>query len=235
MRSLIKKCIEKSLDIFFPGKCVICGEYGSLCCGKCLQSIESIQTNTCPECGKISINCQYCTNCRGKKKPKVFAVFVACSYGSSALKKIIYELKYSGITGLIPICGELMYQRVRSQNFPKNTVIVPVPLHKNRLNLRGFNQSELLARYLSKRMDLPGGDVLTRRLNTMNQVGLRREKRLSNLDGAFDCSDKEYILGKNIILVDDVVTTGATLNECAKVLKQSGAKRIFAVVLARNI
>ena len=128
-----------------------------------------------------------------------------------------------------------MYQRVRRQNFTKNTVIVPVPLHRNRLNLRGFNQSELLARYLSKRLDLPGCDALVRRLNTMNQVGLQREKRLSNLDGAFDCSDKEYILGKNIILVDDVVTTGATLNECAKVLKQFGAKKIVGVVLARNI
>lgn len=235
MLQLCRKIYENSLNIFFPERCVVCGTYGSLCCQNCINEIEYITTPTCPECGKISKKSQYCTNCRSRIKPSLYAVNIACHYHSTVIKKVIYDFKYSGITGLSQVCGELIYQRIRNCFDGDNTIIVPVPLYKYRQNIRGFNQAELIARYLSKRMDLPGGSALIRQINTTNQVSLSRTKRLVNLEGAFLCTDKELVWGKNILLVDDVMTTGATLNECAKILKQAGAKKVFGAVVARNI
>ena len=118
---------------------------------------------------------------------------------------------------------------------PAPLVVIPVPLHKNRQDLRGFNQSELIARKLSKKLNLPGGCALARTKDTEAQVSLSREFRLTNLVGAFTCTDKEFITGKNILLVDDVATTLSTLNECARALKDAGAKKVWGIVVARRV
>lgn len=237
---IFKKIYNYGLDLLFPSRCIICNKYGSLLCFECSSEIELSKTSLCPGCGKITKKCQYCQNCKQRMKTSLSSVYVSTSYNSPVVKKMIADFKYIGITGLSSICGELIYQRVKEAcpsagGLNDSFVVVPVPLNHFKLNRRGFNQAELLARYLSKRLGIPGGQALKRVKNTQNQVGLLREARLLNLSGAFECVDQELIFGKNIILVDDVLTTGATLSECAKILRAAGAKKIIGAVVARNI
>ncbi len=232
----VSKIISLFLDVFYPEKCLICGQYGDLLCLGCADKIEPIKTSTCPNCGKVSELFKYCKNCRGKRHGH-FAdtIIVAAHYADGPLKDLLHSFKYLGFSSLSPVFAQLSANQISTKFVLNSTVIVPLPLHKKRKNARGYNQSELIARELSKILDLPGGDALQKIRETKPQVGLHRYQRLSNLVGTFVCQDQELIFGKNVILVDDVATTGATLNECAKVLKQSGAKSVYGVVVARNI
>ena len=117
---------------------------------------------------------------------------------------------------------------------PKILVIVPVPLHRNRLRNRGFNQAQILAEVVSKKFGIPVASVLTRTKDTVPQFNLGRELRQDNVKDSFAVrSDLDTIKNKTIVLIDDVTTTGSTIGECAKVLKNNGAKEIWALVLAK--
>ena len=233
---LINRISAFILDIFFPTRCLICGKYGQELCFDCAQNIEIIKTNLCPECGKISALGKYCDSCRRSKKPHLSQIIVATRYNVGPIKQLVSLYKYDGFQGLARPLGELIVCRLKSLqiNF-NNTIVVPVPLYITRKNRRGFNQSELLARYVSKQLSLPGGDALERNRDTISQVLLKKNQRATNIFGAFACIDQELIMDRNVILVDDVVTTGATFEECAKVLKENGAKKIIGAVIARNI
>ena len=115
-----------------------------------------------------------------------------------------------------------------------NSLLVPVPLHINKQTKRGFNQSEIIAQYVSNRTKIPFKNALARIKQTESQVGLSGEERRSNLEGAFQCNEKSAVSGKTIFLVDDVTTTYSTLNECATELKSAGAKKIYGLVVARG-
>ncbi len=235
MHLWLNKTYENIINLFFPNKCIFCGEYGYLLCCNCLSNVEKTATSTCPGCGRISVNSRFCPRCRNKNNSHLFSVYVATSYHSLIVKQLIKSFKYHGLTGLSDICGELIYQRIKNMDIPTDIVIVPVPLHRLKYNIRGFNQSELIARYLSKRLCISGADALIRIKNTKNQVKLQRSGRYNNMIDAFKCDDNEFVFGKNILLIDDVFTTGATLSECARILKQAGAKRIYGAVVTRNI
>jgi ComF family protein len=165
----------------------------------------------------------------------------AMSYGEYAdsLRGLVHLLKYesvapvsrvlggmvaSVIEELLPLCGESV------------PLLVPVPLHKTKRSDRGFNQAELIARVVVKllphRLELTTG-VLVRRRETISQVGLTREQRIQNMRDAFSVRDRKRVRGTTIILLDDVMTTGTTLSECARVLKKAGAERVFGVTVAR--
>lgn len=161
-------------------------------------------------------------------------IIICANYGSGPVKEMIHEFKYNGILEFAEMLGELMVERLKI-GLPKGElVVVPVPLHRCRQGQRGFNQSELLARYVSKKLKLHGGLALSRVKNTDPQVGKSGMYRKTNIESAFRIEDKEFIEGKTVLLVDDVATTGSTLNECAKVLKSSGAKSIWGVVVSRG-
>jgi len=223
------------LDLVFPRRCVDCGKEGSFVCYDCAGKIEKIVTMTCAFCGKISKSGQFCSSCKAKHELVLSGLIVAARYDSGPTKEMIHHLKYSGFTELASSLSEIIYQTLQ-KNMPKGEfVAVPVPLHKNREAVRGFNQSELIVRILSKKLHLHGGCALSRIKDTETQVNLSRELRQKNLEGAFSCIDKTLVKGKNILLVDDVATTLTTLNECAKVLKDAGAKKIWGVVVARRV
>jgi len=234
MTQFMTKIWDNLVNLFFPNLCVVCGKYGFLLCPDCLCQIEKNVTSTCPECGRITVNCRFCPRCRGTYNKHIHAVFVATSYHSVEIKKLIKSLKYQGLTALSEVCGELIYQRIKKMDLPSDLVIVPVPLHHYKYNRRGFNQSELIARYLSKRLTVSGADALVRKKDTKSQARLPRKERLENMIDAFQCRDREFICDKNILLIDDVLTTGSTLNECARILKNSGAKRVYGAVVTRN-
>ena len=146
---------------------------------------------------------------------------------------LIHNFKYKRKTSLGKRLGLRLGENLCSdQRFLDSDLLMPVPLHPARKRERGFNQSEILAEMVSERINVPLAKGILRRIkNTKDQTNLSAEQRRENVAGAFSVSHPERISGKRIILVDDVITTGATLKECAKVLKEAGAKRIVAATL----
>lgn len=232
---LTKNLSNLFLDIFYPKRCVGCGKYGLFVCLDCAKEVEMLKTSVCPECGKITTSCQYCPACRTRLKTALSGIFIASRYDAGPTKEIIHHLKYSGFIELSELLGELLCEKLSNNSIPSNCVVAPVPLYRKKELERGFNQAELIARYISKKLNISGGDALIRSRNTRTQVGLNRGERIRNCADAFACLDPELVLGKNVLLVDDVVTTGTTLSECAKVLKIAGAKRVYGVVVAKRI
>jgi ComF family protein len=157
----------------------------------------------------------------------------AFAYGEyeGPLRKLIHEFKYSGVTPLAGKLGPLLSGALpREQKFD---VIVPMPLHWRKRLERGFNQSELLAKFLSERTGIPVAVGLRRRKSTAPQAGLTRAQRRTNVAGAFEVDQRDRIDGRHVLLIDDVLTTGATASACAAVLKRAGARRVTVLTLAR--
>jgi ComF family protein len=137
---------------------------------------------------------------------------------------VLGRMLASAIAELLPGCGDAL------------PLIVPVPLHRSKRSERGFNQAELIARAAVKHLPLPievATGVLVRQRATISQVGLSREERIANMSDAFRVRDRRRVHGRTLIVVDDVMTTGTTLSECARVLKQAGAERVWAATVAR--
>lgn len=234
----VKQFCQLFLDLLFPKKCLSCGKYGSFLCAKCADTIEKIQTPTCFECGKLTVGGKYCPNCKRRTASNLAGILIASKYDEGSVRKLVFGLKYEGFKEVASILGELLAGRIGEVFHLKQLegfVVVPVPLHRFRQNTRGFNQSELIARYISKRMCLPGGVALRRIKKTESQVGLTKIKRKENVKNAFACIDPEFVIGKKVLLVDDVVTSGATMNEAAAALKAAGAKEVWGAAAARNI
>lgn len=197
--------------------------------------IEFFITPTCAKCGKITQFGQYCSACKQKIETNLAGLIVAASYDAGPVKEMIHHLKYSGFSEFVDLLVELIYQRLLNKLPKGNIEVVPVPLHRSRESMRGFNQAELIARQLSKKLNLTGGNFLRRTKNTEPQVTLSGQKRRENLINSFICEEPKEVEGKTILLIDDVTTTGTTLNECARVLKDAGAKSVWGVVVAKRI
>lgn len=219
------------LDLLFPKKCINCGCPGDWVCESCIKEIKFVSTDTCFFCGRISEDSKICKKCH--KYVAIDAIFSSVLYDSKVIKELVHNLKYVGIQGISELLGEFLVQRVgRSKISIKDFVVVPVPSHPKRQKQRGYNQAELIARYFCKRIDLSGGLALEKIVETKPQVSFGREQRMQNIAGSIACCDQKLILGKKVLLVDDISTTGATLSECAKVLKIAGAKEVRALVVA---
>jgi len=165
----------------------------------------------------------------------------AVSYGEydSGLRDLIHLLKYAGVPPAAKPLGKLLaksIEQLRLENIA--AVVVPVPLHSSKRRDRRFNQSELIARAALKQLPPQlqlGHVVLARERATRSQVGLDREARIQNMHGAFRVMAPQRIKGRTVIVVDDVMTTGTTVSECARVLKRAGADRVFAATVARTL
>ena len=231
--SMLKDLLNYVLHPLFPVKCVGCGKEYAYLCYECANKIELIRTDTCPKCGKISPNSRLCKTCQSSRKFHFNAVFVGSRYDSGPIKEMLYLFKYEGITALCEVLSEVAAQRVKNRINP-DVVVVPVPISGSRFKKRGYNQSEFLARQISKTLKLSGGNALIRVRDTKSQVGLSKEERAENVKDSFECVDKRLVKGQEVLLIDDVATTFATLNECAKVLKGAGAKSVTGLVVAKR-
>lgn len=195
------------LDFLFPKKCIGCGKFGSYVCASCQVGIWE------PE---ISF------------KPRELDGLICLWAYDGLVKKIIKNAKYNGRFDTLRF---LIYNsKFEIQN---NLVVVPVPLYKDRLSERGFNQAEVIAKEVSKIHKIPVMNLLTRIKDTGHQTLRNKEERLNAIKGAFALTPNSYRLASEVLLVDDVITTGATLSECAKVLKRAGVNRVYGLVLAR--
>jgi ComF family protein len=234
------------LDLLFPIQCLGCEQEKTWLCEDCFHAIPFQSTQCCPECGREEPVGRYCRTCYYGKHIK--GILVAGSYRSHLLKKTIKTAKYQMVRDLTYPLGRflaLFLAGLRNRSggpdspaafsFPEHTLLVPVPLHTRKYRWRGFNQSALMANTLS----LESGyeirtDLLKRHKQTVSQSKLTREKRLKNVSNCFTYTGPADLSHKNIILIDDITTTGATLNECAKTLKNSKAKEIWGLVAAKN-
>lgn len=162
-------------------------------------------------------------------------MFAAFPYRHPVAQALIDGLKYEGVREAVPLLGAMLAQALATQSFdPKEVQVVPVPLHPRRLRERGFNQAMLLAQDLAQRLNIPYENALKRRRETAQQAKLSRDERHRNVKDAFTVSLSAKIQKRNIMLVDDVITTGATMASAAGVLKSAGAKEVWAATAAQG-
>jgi len=240
---MFRRFIDNLLGILYPKACLVCKEslafssIDELVCGRCWQKIKRNTPPFCHSCGrslkKENINKSICPSCL-KIKLHFDRAFCPCVY-EGVIKELIHTFKYNNKDHLGPTLSRLMTEFIREFSLPIDFIdlIVPIPLHKIRLREREFNQAELLAKFIAKEFDKPlSADVLRRNRHTKTQTDLDTHERLLNVKDSFSINKAQDLKGKNVMLVDDVLTTGATSSEAALALKQSGAHVVFVLTLA---
>jgi len=221
------------VDSFFPRRCVGCGKGGGFLCPECLGKLPRLLPLLCPHCGRPQASGIVCPSC-WQRKTEIDGIRSPFRF-DGAIREAVHQLKYRNLKAISPCLAELLADYLRSNPLP-GEVFVPVPLHPRRLRERGYNQSGLLARDLGRRINLPViEDCLIRVKQAQPQVrAVDVEERRRNVVDAFVCRD-EKVSGKQIILIDDVCTSGATLESCAAALKNKGATSVWGLTLAREI
>lgn len=244
---------ESLFATLFPADCRICGEplirISRLpVCEVCLDAIRPIAGGLCSICGERIVSAYAmegedirCGICRRIDQP--FAE--AAAYGSyeSGLRDLIHMLKYQQLRPAANVLGRMLAEVIADLEAswePAQVLVVPVPLFAAKLRQRGFNQAEMIARAAIKLSPereryVLTPDVLERSRDTQSQIGLTRHQRRENLRGAFRVANREKIAGREILLVDDVFTTGTTASECARVLRRAGATRVWVATVARTL
>ncbi|GIW61156.1 MAG: competence protein F [Patescibacteria group bacterium] len=222
-------------SIFFPKKCIGCGIFGAYLCSNCFSRIEFTVSSVCAVCSKPSLDGRTHPFCKGRYD--IDGVIAGVVY-KGIIKRLLYQFKFKPyLFDLRATIADLFYEsliqhEVFMQIEKDNAIFSPIPLHQRKLQIRGYNQAELLARDLAERFLLPVKTLLKRKKETTSQVGKTRKERRINLQGAFEINCE--IDEKNIFLVDDVVTSGATLNEAAKTLKKAGAEKVWGLAFAHG-
>lgn len=225
---------EKILETFLPRRCLVCSRFGDWFCVSCRRSIRRPETQICPRCGRPSPN--------GATHPKCSSALsidgVLCSAHFEQLQPVIHAFKYQRVKELTGPLAEILRTHLESRgyiNFFKNFKIVPIPIHPRKKLMRGFNQAELVALELAEKIGTScEPELLIRTKDKTSQTELDRGERLENVAGCFACPDPGLVRGGNLLLLDDIATTGATIAECAKVLKRAGASAVWGLVLARD-
>jgi len=254
MKDNVNKSKAFLLDIFYPRYCLGCSRLieelsESHLCPLCRLSVPLKNEFVCAFCDSPVIlgkTCPFCRTKRDSTNPDLSAywldrLIVASNYESPLVEKIIKAVKYHFIKSLSVEIGEVMadffIKNVLSELElnPASIVATAVPLHPRRLNWRGYNQSKLIALEVSRLLGWQYLDLLIRVRNNPPQAEIKdRQTRISNLNGVFRLASEVNLSGKTIILIDDVSTTGSTLNECARMLKSLDPKEVIGFVFARN-
>lgn len=228
---MLRKIYKILLDSLFPPRCIVCGEEGHLLCKNCANQIIPLEQQVCPACKQKSVRGATCLHCKTKTNLDGLIVWASYSHNPN-LKKIITQSKYIGYQDTLEILGNLLVRRLNEEHLGK-IILVPIPLHWRRMWYRGFNQAEVLLHSVKDRSLVR--DLLKRTRYTVPQVKVAtRTDRLQNMQNVFMCEDDLSEDSEIFVLVDDVCSTGATLEDCARALKKSGAKKVYGLVLARG-
>lgn len=213
--------IEKILDLIFPPVCGICNkEINTYLCGKCEKEINKI-------------------TCVGENRydNKYFSTHMYLFKYEGIIRNKIISYKFNDNPYLYKTFCEIFVKNKKVCEFLKKyDIIISVPMYKKKKNQRGYNQSELIAREIAKKIENIEyrNDILIKIRNTAKQSSLNKEQRKENLKNAYVVNNNEYILNKNILIFDDIYTTGSTANECAKTLIEAGAKDVGILTIARD-
>jgi ComF family protein len=215
-----------------PKQCLLCGAGGELdFCPPCLDSLPHLPSHHCIVCALPLSTAGVCGACLAN--PPAFERSIAAFSYAFPIDALLQSLKYQANLALAPALADLLIARVNaSSELPD--FILPMPLHPAKLRERGFNQALEIARQVSTRAEIALLTLACRRIkDTPSQTGLPWKEREKNIRGAFQCDTE--LLGSHIAIVDDVMTTGATLNELAKALRKCGARGVSAWVVARTL
>ncbi len=226
--TIVEKLIhifKEFLNLIFPQKCLGCGIQETIICERCLMLFPPFLEENKPP-----------------NLPEIDEILSATSYGDEIVKKTIWLFKYRGVKSLAKPLSMLIVKKLGDKithlisNSSQTAVIIPIPLVRKKLKKRGYNQTEILGKCLSDKLSIKmENNVLYKIKDTISQVEIKdRDKRLKNIKGVFAVKNPEIIKDKIIILLDDITTTGATLNEASRVLKQSGAGKIIGLTVAKG-
>jgi ComF family protein len=239
MKQLFKKVTEKTLDVLYPNSaaCPSCGRVmltgEEVVCGKCWPNVFAPVLYRCEACGRPLKGGVLCDGCyeRSYAYDKGYALMPFNKHTDH----LIYNIKYGNDKQLAVKLGALLCRQLLEDTTLLNQVdfIVPVPISPNRLRQRGYNQADFIADgFVCETGLMKRSDILIKTDRAKDQIGLGKQARMANISGSIQVVYKNAIMGKNILVIDDVLTTGATLDECAKVLKNEGANQVFFAVLA---
>lgn len=232
MPPLADRLRDAVVDLVFPPRCIGCGTGGAFLCPACVRQLPGIAAPLCPLCGKPQPGGTLCPGCwgwrasiDGIRSPFVF---------QGVVRQAVHALKYRNLRALSVPLGQLLARHTSVAGI-EGDILVPVPLHPRRLRERGYNQSALMAEQMSIATGLAiDSTVLLRRKDTAPQARtVSVEARHQNMSGAFTCADRR-LKGKRVLLVDDVCTSGATLDACAGALKRAGAASVWGLTLAKE-
>lgn len=251
---MVGRTAESLFSVLFPSDCRICGlpllNISRLpVCPNCLSGIEPVSGNVCSVCGEQVLSAyadsdaegfRECPVCRRIERPFERAV----AYGSydGGLRELIHLLKYNGVTPAAGVLGRMLAEALIPLHAvfeQEEILVIPVPLYKAKRRQRGFNQAELVTRAaltastLSHRFVF-APSLLLRTRETHSQIGLTSHQRRENLRGAFAVARAAEVIGREVLLVDDVYTTGTTVSECSRVLRRAGAARVWVATVART-
>jgi ComF family protein len=222
-----------ALDLLFPRWCLGCGKEGDFICRPCREHLVRVRPPLCPRCGKPQPTDALCSSCLNW--PATIDGIRSLFQFEGVIREAVLQLKYKNLRALSETLAELLGDYLIANPLP-GEVLVPVPIHPKRLRERGYNQSRLLARKLGKLVKLPVVDnALSRQRHALPQTQTKTvAERRNNVADAFICRDQS-LKGRQILLIDDVATSGATLNACAAALKAAGATSVWGLTLAREI
>jgi ComF family protein len=233
MRSRIYKAGWKILDMLFPPSCAGCGSWGKKYCAECLARTRTIKKPICQICGDPLHSHQevICLRCRTTQV--AFSAVRSWAYFEDPLQSAIHKLKYRRDIGLASELSGHLVRMLEELGWQVN-LITALPLDETRRKERGYNQAALLAKPISWETGIRYvPDSVVRYRRTQSQVGLTREDRVSNMAGAFR-ANRELVDQKSILLIDDVITTGSTMNACSEALMAAGASSVYGLTLARS-
>lgn len=226
----VYKLIWHSLDWIYPPQCAGCGRLGSPWCDECNKKVILIGMVTCPLCGIPQPTLRICPDCQ--QITPYFMALRSWAVYKDELRKAIHRLKYRRDIALGMALAVPMINKLRELNWSID-LVVPVPLGLARLSERGYNQASLLARPIALYFHWSYQTNSIQRIReTQSQVGLAFKSRAENVKGAF-IADSSIIRGKKVLVVDDVITSGSTMNSCAEALRNAGAEEVYGFSLAR--
>ncbi len=241
--NMLRRFLNALADIVYPKTCLVCkGDLkevscvDNLVCMQCWGKIKRNRPPFCRRCGRHlekPVTKNICPACV-RKQLHFDRAFSPCVY-EGVIKELIHTFKYKGKDYLGPTLTRLMTEFIEEYNLPMDILdlVMPIPLHKTRLREREFNQAQILGNHIARKFNKPVSyDTLRRLRLTKTQTELEIDQRLLNVKGCFAATKKEDIKGKNILLVDDVLTTGSTCSEAAYALKDAGANIVFVLTLA---
>ena len=254
-RAWAGRATEGLFSVLFPSDCRICGEpllnISRLpVCPECLNEMQPVRGKVCSICGERVLSAyarrdadglRRCPICRRIDRPFTRAT----AYGSyeGGLRELVHLLKYNGVRPAANVLGRMLAEAVAAiePSFERARVLmIPVPLYQGKRRQRGFNQAELIARaavrgHPARERFEVAPDILARTRDTHSQIGMTSHQRRENIRGAFAVPRATQVAGREVLLVDDVYTTGATASECARVLRKAGAAAIWVATVARTL
>lgn len=232
MRASLRDLGQLLADLLFPPRCAGCRQPGHLLCSTCEAAIARFPPPCCPRCDlPLAAPAPRCAPCHRGQLADLDGMRVLGPH-VAPLREAVHALKYGGRRALGEVLGNRLAAHWQARPGGPLDGLIPVPLHAERQRDRGYNQAEVLAEGMAPRLRLPvRAALLCRRRATPQQVGLDRQARLQNVAGAFVATPG--VAGGRWLLVDDVCTTGATLDACAAALRAAGAESVWAITLAR--